>query len=167
MEGVGARLREAREARGMTVEAVAKVTRVPVASLQAIEVEDFASLPAPVFARGFVRAYAQAVGLDSAELLRSLRGTLGSAQTDQPLQPPSFGRTLAAAELASPVGDGVSGAFRSSWTVLLLIAVGMLLAAWLMVQGKHAEHPQAAVPPQPVLQAPVDGVTPALPDVPR
>lgn len=167
MEGVGARLREAREARGMTVEAVARVTRVPVASLQAIEVEDFASLPAPVFARGFVRAYAQAVGLDSGELLRSLRGTLGAVETEQQLEPPSFGRSLATGELASGAGGGVSGAFRSSWTVLLLIAVGMLLAAWFMVQGKHTERPQAAAPPQPVLQAPVDGVTPTLPDVPR
>lgn len=61
---VGALLRQLREARGLTQEAVSLETRIPVASIRKIEENRFAELPGEVFVRGFLRAYARAVGAD-------------------------------------------------------------------------------------------------------
>lgn len=62
MSSVGAYLRQLREARGVSLEEIARTTRVTPSYLVALEADDFASLPEPVFTRGFIRAYCQALG---------------------------------------------------------------------------------------------------------
>lgn len=57
-------LRQTREAWGLSLDTVAKRTRIQARSLAAIEAEDFPSLPARVFVRGFVMAYARELRLD-------------------------------------------------------------------------------------------------------
>ncbi|HPS76944.1 MAG TPA: helix-turn-helix domain-containing protein [Thermoanaerobaculaceae bacterium] len=64
-EASGELLRQTREAWGLTLEAIAKRTRIRIQSLAAIEAEDFAALPARVFTRGFVMAYAREIRLDA------------------------------------------------------------------------------------------------------
>jgi cytoskeleton protein RodZ len=61
---VGARLREAREKRGVTLRQIAGRTRISVMSLEALERSDLSRLPGGIFTRAFIRAYAQEVGLD-------------------------------------------------------------------------------------------------------
>jgi cytoskeleton protein RodZ len=61
MSSVGAYLRQLREARGVSLEEIARVTRVNPSYLHALESDDYASLPVPVFTRGFIRAYCQAL----------------------------------------------------------------------------------------------------------
>ena len=61
---VGARLREAREKRGVSLQHVASRTRISVMSLEALERSDLSRLPGGIFTRAFVRAYAAEVGLD-------------------------------------------------------------------------------------------------------
>jgi curved DNA-binding protein CbpA len=60
----GARLRRSRLRRGMEIEDVARVTKVNPTYVRFIEEERFAGLPARVYVRGFVSAYASWVGLD-------------------------------------------------------------------------------------------------------
>jgi cytoskeletal protein RodZ len=50
--------------RGVELEEIGRVTKVTLMYLQAIEDEAFDTLPAAVYARGFVAAYARAIGLD-------------------------------------------------------------------------------------------------------
>jgi len=59
----------ARVARGMTLQQVSASTKIPVSKLQAIERDEIESLPGGIFTRGFVRSYAEAVGLDPQETL--------------------------------------------------------------------------------------------------
>lgn len=54
----------------MSLEDIARVTRIPERSLDRLERGDFESLPADVFVRGFLRSYAQCVGLDADDALR-------------------------------------------------------------------------------------------------
>ncbi|HMG46632.1 MAG TPA: RodZ domain-containing protein [Allosphingosinicella sp.] len=74
---LGARLRRAREAKGMSLDDVANRTRIPIRHLQNIEREDWDALPAVTYAIGFARNYANAVGLDGAALARALREDIG------------------------------------------------------------------------------------------
>ena len=68
-EPFGKLLLDARAARGMTLAEVSASTKVPVSKLQAIERDDIESLPGGIFTRGFVRSYAEAVGLDPRDTL--------------------------------------------------------------------------------------------------
>lgn len=66
---LGETLRRARQARGITIEDAERATRIPRRYLEALEQENFGILPAPVYARGFLRSYSGYLGLDPAELL--------------------------------------------------------------------------------------------------
>ena len=60
----------ARRQSGLSLEEVAHATRIPVATLQAIENDDFRRLPSTVYARGFVRNYAAFLNLDPDQMAR-------------------------------------------------------------------------------------------------
>ena len=60
----GSRLREARERKGMSLREIATATKISSGILDALERNDIARLPGGIFSRSFVRAYAEAVGLD-------------------------------------------------------------------------------------------------------
>ena len=70
MDSLGGYFREEREAQGLTFEQLATSTRIRESYLQALEDGHFNLLPEKVFVKGFVRAYAQALGLDEEEALR-------------------------------------------------------------------------------------------------
>lgn len=75
---IGARLRDARETRGLSLDDVAARTRVPIRHLQHIETGDWDALPAITYSIGFVRSYANAVGLDGTAMSAELREQLGA-----------------------------------------------------------------------------------------
>src|SRR5262245_33844459 len=89
MSSVGAYLRQLRETRGVPLEEIARITRVSTTYLHALEADDFASLPVPVFTRGFVRAYCQALGEapDEAISLYERRGDPSAPATAVPVAP--------------------------------------------------------------------------------
>lgn len=60
----GARLRRARLRRGLELDQIANITKINPTYLRFLEEEHFVGLPAPVYVRGFVVAYARCVGLD-------------------------------------------------------------------------------------------------------
>jgi cytoskeletal protein RodZ len=69
LPGVGETLRSERDLRGISLEEVAQTTRIPLRTLKQMEAERWQDLPGDVFARGFLRSYAQAIGLDARPLL--------------------------------------------------------------------------------------------------
>ena len=62
--GIGEQLTRARLSRNLTIEEAEQGTRISGRFLQALEQERFEKIPAPVFAKGFLRSYAQFLGLD-------------------------------------------------------------------------------------------------------
>jgi transcriptional regulator with XRE-family HTH domain len=77
---IGERLRLAREERGISLDDVARVTRIPLRHLDHIERGDWEALPAVTYSIGFVKAYANAVGLDGPALGAELREQLGATR---------------------------------------------------------------------------------------
>jgi cytoskeleton protein RodZ len=63
-------LQSKRVARGLTLAQLSQETRIREEILRYIEAEAHAQLPDPVFVRGFLRAYAEAVGVEPQEALR-------------------------------------------------------------------------------------------------
>lgn len=77
---VGSALAEARLRCAMTIEQVAAMTRVPIRYLAAIEAERFDEIPGAIYIKGFVKAFARAVGLCERWALDAVNAALGSAR---------------------------------------------------------------------------------------
>ena len=69
MSNLGASFKKARESADLTLEKIAAETRISTRFLAAIESEDFHILPGGVFNRGFIRSYAERVGLNPEQAL--------------------------------------------------------------------------------------------------
>ena len=70
MSSFGETLKAAREAKGLTCSQVAAQTHMLVQIVEEMEREDFHRIPAPIYGRGFVRLFADCVGLDPVPLVR-------------------------------------------------------------------------------------------------
>ena len=88
--GIGAQLRAAREAQGLTLAQVAAETRIPQRHLQTIEESNFAALPARTYAIGFSRSYAKLVGLDGEAVAETVRAELDAQEPRPRHRPASF-----------------------------------------------------------------------------
>lgn len=115
---VGERLRAAREAAGLDLNDIATRTRIPLRHLSAVERSDYAALPSPTYALGFVRAYARAAGADAEGLARDLRGELGR----EPLE------ARAMQELADPAR--IPSRLLAWTAALVALAIVIAYAAW-------------------------------------
>jgi flagellar biosynthesis protein FlhG len=67
----GALLSKARQARGVTLQDIAKITKISPMHLRAIEAEDYDALPAQVYVRGFLQQIAKALKLDPTQVTKT------------------------------------------------------------------------------------------------
>ncbi|HEX6377256.1 MAG TPA: RodZ domain-containing protein [Allosphingosinicella sp.] len=79
-QSVGERLRVAREAKGLSLEDVARQTRIPIRHLEHIERGEWDALPAITYSVGFARSYANTIDLDGARIGAEVRELLGGAR---------------------------------------------------------------------------------------
>lgn len=146
---VGDRLRQAREAANLSLDQVASQTRIPMRHLQHIEREEWDALPAVTYCVGFVRSYANAIGLDGAELSREVRDRLGGLRTQAP-----------AAEYYEPA-DPARVPPRALAIVAALIAVALVVGylVWRGTLGEEASPSGSVTVPLPE----ADAAAPAAP----
>ncbi len=78
----GDKFRKARERKELSLDDVSNVTKISPRMLQAIEQEQFDQLPGGVFNRGFIRAYAKHLGLNSEDAVNDYLACLRQAQID-------------------------------------------------------------------------------------
>jgi cytoskeleton protein RodZ len=76
MKTVGKQLQEARLARNWTPELAARETKIKVERVRDLEADNYSHFTSPTYARGFVRTYARALGLDEYQILRQLDNKL-------------------------------------------------------------------------------------------
>jgi cytoskeleton protein RodZ len=122
-DGLGSRLREARERRGLTVRQIASATKISVTALEALERNDLAQLPGGIFGRAFIRSYASQVGLDPEQTLEEF-----IAQYPPPTQ--AGGRRVA--HLVIEDNEAIESDRRIAATLLrILIASAVVLGLML------------------------------------
>jgi TonB family protein len=100
---VGFRLAALRKAKGLSHEDVYADTKIKIASIAAIEAGDKAALPATPFTAGFVKAYAQFLGLDADEYARAYKREAGFTPLAAPVQAAPAAAAPAPAILKSPI----------------------------------------------------------------
>jgi cytoskeletal protein RodZ len=140
-------LRHAREQRGLTLQEIARETRIPWRHLDALEHGNLAAVPSGMYRRAEIRAYADAVGLDRSLALEQLEHAL---------------------EVAAPARTGAGRVQRTAWSaasggritgILGAAAVALVVGvAWWDARGS-ADTPAAVpdraieIPAPPVAQA--------------
>jgi len=72
---IGQKLKATREEKQLSLEKVFEATRIRVQHLQALEADDLSSMPSPVQARGYLRNYAEYLGLNIDQLLEEMRSS--------------------------------------------------------------------------------------------
>jgi cytoskeletal protein RodZ len=149
--GIGARLRDAREAQGLTLAQVAAETRIPQRHLQTIESGDFAALPARTYAIGFSRSYAKLVGLDDDDVADAVRAEL-DAQEPQPRHRPASFEPGDPARVPSRALGWLSG------LAAVLVLLGLFFATKTFfvpaAELPPLAEPAGAVSPDPARAAP-------------
>jgi cytoskeleton protein RodZ len=77
---IGAEVNSARLAKGIQISELSQLLRISKHQLKSIEAGDFDSLPGPTYVAGYLRSFAQQVGLDGAELAQRYRALLGEGE---------------------------------------------------------------------------------------
>jgi cytoskeletal protein RodZ len=88
MSTVAEQLRQAREARHLTLQQVADITKIRTDHLRALEKGDFDVFSAPVYIRGFVRSYSTLLKMEVPQVMAALEQEL--RQTTKFAEPPSL-----------------------------------------------------------------------------
>jgi hypothetical protein len=147
-------LAERRGERGLTIEQVASATRVRAEYLRALEADQPDRLPAPVYAKGYLRTYARYLGLDPEPLVELLR-----SRAEHPRRVLGLGmvavrpRIVFTAPALAAVG-------------LVLLAGAFAFYAWRQVEAD--QRPGVTVPTgQPAVAAPPATPVPSPSPEPR
>ena len=140
----GARLKQARVARGISLAQIASVTKISARSLEAVERNDFSRLPGGIFTRSFVRAYAGEVGLDPEvalkQFLEQCPDEMAAVPTDTP---ESIDGPSARAEWQEKL-SWRHVAFVAGVVALLVVAYYFVTRSRPEAAGPVAEPPVAA-----------------------
>ncbi|HYM90032.1 MAG TPA: RodZ domain-containing protein [bacterium] len=150
--GIGERLRNARQALGLSLEEIESTTRIRRAYLEALEREAFGDLPNPAYIRGFLRSYATYLGIPPDELLGLYPGS-GAGLTTHP---------------DSAVEVRITPATRFSRTRRVVVGLGIVVGLGVLIlgyvlYGQIRQFTQTAPGSQPGSPAPPDaapGVSP-------
>ncbi|MCZ7593394.1 MAG: helix-turn-helix domain-containing protein [Kiritimatiellae bacterium] len=173
METMGQVFKSARERKRISLPQAAVRTRIKLQHLEMMERDDYSKMPAPTYARGFIRMYADFLGLEAGPLVE---------EYDQLHQPGARSRdTSARAKTAEPPrveqetsepgapADAPRRSLAAALTVLspanlkrAAVVLGLILVCWLLVVGvsRCAREAQRADndPHSPVLRKGVPAV---------
>lgn len=143
MTELGQKLKEAREAKGLTIDQLHEITKIQKRHLVAIEEGNYDVLPGAFYARAFIKQYADAVGLHGEELLVEHQSTIPQSEKREVPQVSTGQKTQETMQKSSswPVADHMPKIL----VALLVIAVGVVI--WFVFQaltGKDDEKVPSA-----------------------
>lgn len=144
MKSVGKQLEDARQGRNWTPEAAAKVTKIRVEQLLDIERDDFTRFPSPAYARGFVRLYSKALGLDDRRMLAQLDGRLEVEDESGFIPAPSVEYIPQRTEITTPIRVNRFGVK----IILVLLGIFAVLFLFTLFTARKAGVPLSAAVPK-------------------
>lgn len=115
----GAQMHAARLALGEDISAVASQLRIRRDQIEAIEGGDFDALPGRAYSIGFVRTYAEYLGLDEVEIVTAFKAEFDAAKTSGPA-------------LVFPEAEEESRIPRGAFVVVAVLALAALYGVWTL-----------------------------------
>lgn len=146
LESFGESLKKSRQEKGLTPKDVAEATRIPAHIIEDLESGNESRMPAPVYVKGFIRAYARELGLDEEQLLQEYGDS--RVLEGEPL------------ELAVSIGTEKPSSHLAVLVLALVFAVLLLAGGYYFFY--KSEEPTAQITPEPVVR-----VEPVKKEVPK
>ncbi len=144
MENLGKYLQQKREEQDISIDELVSLTRIPIRFIEAIESNQFDLLPNQVTAKGFLRSYAECVGVDHA--------LITEAFADFPAPDSSFSDARSRNEILSHVRVEKSNRLpfprRIVLSIVVLVCVLLILVGLLSKKDKKMNLFSSAFPPQ-------------------
>jgi hypothetical protein len=135
---IGATLRDARRRYGLEVREVEEQTKIRARYIRALENEDWETLPAPAYVRGFLRTYGQLLGLDGEMLADEFRRRYGDGPASG--TPTSGPPDPLLTERRRPSAPRFS---RGVWIGGILVGIVVLLLLLSLLGGDDESPPSA------------------------
>jgi cytoskeletal protein RodZ len=151
MSSFGEKLRVLRESREIALDEIAESTKISKRYLQALERNDFEELPGGVFAKGYIRTYAEYLGVNPEPLLEAYVSELQSRGEGDPAEDEKAARQAAHAALSKLAGtspDEARSGFGPGAKYALLGVIGVGLVAvlvWVLLGVLGSEPDESAV----------------------
>jgi len=135
---LGEKLRQAREERGISLNEVADQTRISGHYLEAIENDDYRTLPGGIFNKGFVKSFAKYVDVDEQEALRDYASLISAAEAagEEPLKPYK----------PEVLTDDRSGSSMIPTVIVAVIILGLMTAGVLYLVDYLRNQPATPAP---------------------
>lgn len=135
---IGQRLKDARTAKGLTIDDLQQITKIQKRYLIAIEDENFDELPGDFYVRAFIKQYADTVDLDGNELLKEYSDELPETHSEQYVQQAEETQPSRSVNREQPnrTVDRVRNYLPT--VIITIIVVLILLFIWFMAVRSHA-----------------------------
>jgi cytoskeleton protein RodZ len=130
----GEELRRERLIRDVSLEEISAATKISVRLLQALEASDLSRLPAPVFTRGFIRAYSRHLGIDPDEMVNAFLADTGPAREGEDALP----------KKGRPRSRFLRGRRAAAGTIVVSVTVVLVLLG-LIARPQRPAGPAASV----------------------
>ena len=145
MASFGAKLKQEREKRGVTLEDISRSTKIGTRLLRALEEDHFDQLPGGIFNKGFIRSYARVVGINEEDAIEEYLAATGGGPPDK--GPEDHEARVAEMRLPEPPTQPTAGLPWGTFAiVLLIVAVGFVLWGFRS-QESQKKPPQAVSAP--------------------
>jgi hypothetical protein len=149
---IGSSLREARLRRKLELSQVEHDTRIRAKYLMALEDDRFEALPGTAYAKGFLRTYADYLGLDGSRFVDEYNALFTPEEEPAPVAPARIRR---------------GGAVRAPWLLAVPVAAAIALVAWQVASSGGHGRAELRPPPPKTRVAPPTPQTSARRTVPR
>lgn len=154
MESIGETLREARHNKRASLEDASRATKIKVEILERLESDEFENLAAPMYTKGFIKLYAEYLGIDSQSVVDTyVRSQGGLRRTGLSIETEVSARRDRP-ELKLPLRSVVMVVAALTLAVVAIFVVPALWSHW-----KHRKtEPVATAPQSPLPNADFDAI---------
>lgn len=138
MASVGQKLKDARIAKGLTLDDLQQTTKIQKRYLIAIEEGNYDALPGKFYVKAFARQYAETVGLNPNEIIQELDQELGMPASPEE-QAETTSRVQKREELTRPQDNSLSAKISKylPTIIIVVVVVAILGTIYAVAWGNH------------------------------
>lgn len=140
MTELGARLKEARTAKGYSIEDLQEITKIQKRYLAGIEEGNYATMPGAFYVRAFIKQYAEAVGLNGDELLETYKTEIPSPSNDD------VTKNIPTTPSRRALGGHSNSKFMEIFPMIMVVVfvIAIIVMSWFLFQNR-ADDPEETV----------------------
>lgn len=126
---LGSRLKEARKAKGLSLDDLQEMTKIQKRYLRGIEEGNYDSIPGKFYVRAFIKQYAEAVGLESEQVFEEFKSEVPVTHNED------INEQISRVQTRRSVSAGTSKVFNILPTILVVVfIVAAVFLVWVLVQ---------------------------------